>query len=104
VFERYLYLASLLIVLCCLVFIDRQWRLVFFRNFSASWRTLTLGLIYFTVWDACGIALHIFYNGHSRFITGLHITANFPVEELFFLLILNYAPLLLWEALEKTHV
>jgi lycopene cyclase domain-containing protein len=103
-FERYSYLLSLLVALGCLVLIDHRWRLVLFAHFKAAWQTLICGMVFFVGWDIGGIALNIFYSGRSRFMSGLYVGSNFPVEELFFLLILNYTPLLLWEGLTRRHV
>jgi lycopene cyclase domain-containing protein len=103
-FERFAYLSSLVIVLACLGLIDRRWQLVFYTNLAAAWRTLLLGMVFFSAWDLIGIWQHIFFSGHSRFMSGIYIIKNFPIEEILFLAILNYAPLIVWEVLGMRNV
>jgi lycopene cyclase domain-containing protein len=103
-FEHGTYLITLLLVIGSLVLMDFRWKLVLFANFAAAWRTLLCSILFFVVWDACGISLHIFYSGHSRFMLNRYLAPNFPIEEIFFLLILSYLPLLIWEYAGRYNV
>jgi lycopene cyclase domain-containing protein len=100
-FEHVLYLVSLIGALTCLGLIDYRWRLVFFKNPKAAAKVLAFGILFFVAWDASGIALGIFYSGHSRFMTNVYLGLNFPLEELFFLGLLCYLPMLAYEGLER---
>lgn len=95
------YLMSLIGALGCLMVIDRRWRLVFWKDARRAWRTISLGWLGFVCWDALGIAGDIFYRGESPYLTGVVLGPEFPLEEAFFLLLLVYLPLLLWEGLKR---
>ena len=109
------YAASLLVALAALVLLDRRFRLVFWRgagriagrdartrartSFRESTRratvVLVVGLLFFLAWDASGIALGVFARGGSRFMTGIDLAPELPVEEVFFLAFLCYLTLIL---------
>jgi len=89
------YLACLLVGLGAMVLLDARFRLVFWRDARRAGIVLALGLAFFLAWDAAGIALGVFARGGSRFMTGIVLAPEFPVEELFFLLFLCYLTLVL---------
>ena len=100
-FESLAYLFSLLIALGCLALIDKRWKLVFYSQPKAAAKALAVGVLFFIIWDASGIGLNIFFSGHSRFMTNIYLGPNFPIEELFFLILLNYLPMLVYEGLGR---
>lgn len=92
----FVYLASLLVVLGCILLIDRRFRLFFWRDpLSASVVTVT-GLLLFLLWDVAGIAGGIFFRGEGAIATGLLIAPELPVEEPVFLVFLSVCTMVLY--------
>lgn len=90
-----LYLLALLVSLGAMVLLDRRFRLVFWRDARRAGITLGVGLAFFLAWDAAGIALGIFARGGSRYMTGIEVAPELPLEEIFFLVFLCYLTLVL---------
>lgn len=90
-----LYLLALLVSLGAMVLLDRRFRLVFWRDARRAAITLGVGLVFFLAWDAAGIALGIFARGGSRYMTGIEVAPELPLEEIFFLAFLCYLTLVL---------
>lgn len=84
------YLAALLVSLAGQIIMDRRWRLFFWRDRERATATMALGLAFFVAWDFVGIHLGVFFKGHSPFVTGVNLAREFPLEELFFLVLLVY--------------
>lgn len=91
----YLYLTVLLVSLCCLVLIDRRYRLFFWRAPARAGIVLAVGVAFFLAWDLAGIGLGIFARGGSAYLTGWMLAPELPVEELFFLAFLCYLTMIL---------
>ncbi|MDR6970942.1 lycopene cyclase domain-containing protein [Leifsonia shinshuensis] len=89
------YLACLLVALGAMVLLDARFRLVFWRDARRATIVLALGLVFFLAWDVAGIALGVFERGGSRFMTGIVVAPELPLEEVFFLLFLCYLTLVL---------
>ncbi|MFP3465727.1 lycopene cyclase domain-containing protein [Leifsonia sp. SIMBA_070] len=89
------YLACLLVALGAMVLLDARFRLVFWRDARRASLVLGLGLVFFLIWDAAGIALGVFARGGSRLMTGIVLAPELPLEEVFFLLFLCYLTLVL---------
>ena len=75
--------------------LDRRFRLFFWRDSRRAALVLGVGLAFFVLWDVCGIALGIFSLGESPLMTGILLSAGFPLEELFFLAFLGYLTMVL---------
>lgn len=90
---NFIYLGTLLISIAGLAAIDFRHKLAFARNAKAA--TIAIGIPYliFLSWDAAGIATKIFFKGESKYLTGVMIAPEFPLEELFFLFLLCYCTL-----------
>jgi len=91
-----LYLLCLLASIGCMVLLDHRFRLFFF---AAPWRAaavLGTGLVFFLIWDLCGIGLDIFYRGETRFMLGVELAPHLPLEEAFFLAFLCYLTMVLY--------
>ncbi len=101
-FEKYLYLLGILTAISCLGLIDYRWKLVIAYKAKRALGAMTIGYIVFIIWDLLGTRLDIFFLGNSRFMTHLQIAHNFMMEELFFVVLLVYLPLILWQAF-KLH-
>ena len=97
----FLYLLCLLFSLFGLAVLDWKYKLAFFCDHIRTIKTLLIGIIVFVVWDLLGIRAGIFFNGDSRFDTGIHIARELPIEEIFFLTLLIYFALILWRGLGK---
>lgn len=90
-----LYLLALLVALSCLVLVDRRFRLYFWRDPARAAVVLVVGVLFFVIWDLCGIRLGIFRRGETSYLTGLVVAPQLPVEEIFFLTFLCYLTMLL---------
>jgi len=89
------YLAGLVVVIGCMALIDARWRLVFWRAPLAATVTVAVGMAFFLVWDAAGIATGVFFRGDSRIVTGIELAPELPLEEPVFLFFLCYLTLVL---------
>lgn len=95
------YITALLVGLVCLVLWDYRYKLVFWRNRALAGRALVLGGTFFLLWDITGVASGIFFPGDSAYDLGWLILPGVAVEELFFLTVLMYQALILWEAVKR---
>ena len=88
-----LYLLALVVSLLGLVGIDRRHKLVFFRDWAAGASSISVGVIFFLIWDLFGIANGIFFRGETVGLTGLLLAPELPLEEVLFLTLLCYSTL-----------
>ena len=95
------YLAGLIVALGCLSLIDRRLKLAFWHDARISLQTIAVTVGIFVIWDLLGIALGIFYSGGSLYSLPFMILPEFPIEELFFLMLLSYTTLLLYRGLQR---
>lgn len=98
---RFAYLGALLFSLAGLTFADWRYKLALFADHNRAVRVLVGCVCFFVAWDVLGIILHIFFTGTSTYISGWFFAPEFPVEELFFLILLSYTTLLTWRGLQK---
>lgn len=96
-----LYLAGLIFSIAGLGIADWRWKLAFFYDKKRTLLALGVTMLFFIIWDIIGIKLTIFFTGDSRFITGIFLLPDFPLEELFFLLLLSYTTLIIWRGVSK---
>jgi lycopene cyclase domain-containing protein len=87
---NFAYLAALALSLTGMVLLDRRFALFFWRDARRAAIVLTLGVVFFLIWDVGGIALGIFFRGQTEFMTGVLIGPELPIEEVFFLMLLCY--------------
>ncbi|MCP2030885.1 lycopene cyclase domain-containing protein [Okibacterium sp. HSC-33S16] len=85
-----LYLGALSLSLGCMVLLDFRFRLFFWADARRASIVLVLGVLFFLAWDLSGIALDIFYRGETDFMTGILLAPELPLEEVFFLTLLCY--------------
>lgn len=97
----WLYLAGLLTAIGCLALIDRRFKLAFFHDARRTTITLICAIGLFVVWDVLGIFLGIFFHGGSAVTLPYRLLPEFPIEELFFLLLLTYVALLVYRFTEE---
>ena len=101
VFPGGAYLMALLVSLAGLGFLDWRYRVAFFADARRTLGTTGIGVAVFLVWDLAGVGLGIFFRGGSRYLTGVQVAPEVPLEELFFLTLLVYQTLLVWLALSS---
>jgi len=95
------YLGALLVSIAGLGFLDWRYRVAVFDQARRALATIGIGVAVFLAWDVAGVGLGIFFRGEAGYMTGVQIAPEIPLEELFFLILLNYNTLLLWRALDR---
>ena len=90
---KFMYLVFLIATIICLGLIDWRFKLAYFYDRKRTIKTLAVAILFFAVWDVIGIRLAIFFIGTTRYLTGVRV-GEFPIEELFFLMVLCYSALL----------
>lgn len=91
---NFVYLGLLLFSLAGLATLDFRFKLAFAKNPKAASLAIGVPYLLFVIWDLTGIATGIFFKGQSNLLTGLMISKDFPIEELFFLALLCYSTLI----------
>ncbi len=94
------YMIALLVSLGGLAFIDYRLRLAFFKHAKRTALILLITIGFFVLWDIAGILSNIFFIGQTTFLLGIRI-GQFPLEELFFLTLLNYTSLLVYLMIKR---
>lgn len=93
----FLYLGALLVSITGLATLDFKYKLAI----AKSQKYLCLILIpvaFFLTWDLAGISSGIFFRGNAARLTGILLSSELPLEEIFFLILLSYSALLLLKA------
>ena len=95
------YLSGLIFSLVGLGLLDWRFRTAFTVNKKAAAFAILIPTIFFIIWDVAGIAMGIFFRGDTSHLTGILLAPEFPIEELFFLLLLNYTALTLFTTVTR---
>ena len=95
------YLAFLLVGIAGMAIIDRRYTLAFWQDRRRTLITILLAVAVFVVWDLLGIALGIFFHGGSQLTLPFRLLPEFPIEELFFLTLLCYCALVIYQGALK---
>lgn len=90
-----LYLLLLVVSISGLTYIDYHMKLAFFLTPKRTLKIMLITMTSFVLWDIAGISSHIFFIGQNKYLLGLRV-GQFPLEELFFLALLNYTSLLIY--------
>lgn len=90
---NFLYLGALLFSLVGMWLIDWKYQLAISRN-RGYLCSIVVGVLFFLIWDIAGISQGIFFRGDSEHLSGLVIGPELPLEEVFFLALLNYTALI----------
>lgn len=93
----FVYLIALLIGIVGLTVIDWRYKLAYWRDAKRTALTVFVSMAVFIVWDFMGIFLGIFFHGESTYSLPFVIAPDFPLEELFFLYLLSYCALILYQ-------
>lgn len=99
--SEFVYLAGLLFGITGMAIIDWRYRLAFWHDRRRTLLTLALCIGVFIAWDVLGIMLGIFFHGGSQFTLPIRLLPEFPIEELFFLLLLCYCTLVIYQGATK---
>ena len=92
----FVYLASLLVGIACMLLLDHRFRLFFWRDAGAATIVTVVGVVFLLCWDLAGIGLGIFLRGEGAIATGLLIAPELPIEEPVFLLFLVLCTMVLY--------
>ena len=95
-----LYALFLLFSIAGLGILDYRFKLAVFYKPVQALSVLATAVGVFILWDIAGIFLNIFRIGDNNLLLGLHI-GEFPVEELLFLVLLNYTSLVVYCLLRR---
>lgn len=98
---QWLYLAGLLVSITGMALIDRRFALAFWHDRRRTIITVLIGMAVFAFWDLMAIKQGIFLHGDSDFTLPFTLLPEFPLEELFFLLLLCYCTLVVYRAGER---
>ena len=96
----FLYLAALLISIAGLATLDFRFKLAIAKS-KRYLCLILIPLVFFLTWDLAGIASGIFFRGNTKHLTGVLISDELPLEEIFFLILLSYSALLLLKAFTR---
>lgn len=97
----WLYLIALCVSISGLMYIDWRYKLAFWNDAKRTAITLSVAIVIFIIWDIVGISLGIFYDGSSPFMLPVRLVPHFPIEELFFLFLLTYVTLLIYNGFSR---
>jgi lycopene cyclase domain-containing protein len=92
---RGMYMIALLVSIGGLGVLDFRYKLVYFRDKARAIKVITIMVALFVAWDVAGVLLDIFFIGENSLLVGIHI-GEIPLEELFFLVLLNYNALIVY--------
>lgn len=98
---QWLYLLALLASIAGTLAIDHRWRLFVFDRPRPALLVLVAGVLFFSVWDLVGIELGVFVKGDGPYLSGIDVAPHFPVEELFFLVLLCLSSMVAWTAAHR---
>lgn len=98
---EWLYLLALAISITGMAVIDWRYRLAFWHNRRRTVLTIGSAVAVFVIWDILGIALGIFFHGGSEFTLPYRLLPEFPIEEIFFLVLLCYCTLVIYRGAQK---
>lgn len=94
---QWTYLIALLFSLSGIATIDWRYKLAFWHDKQRTATTLGIAIGIFIIWDILGISLGIFFHGGSDLTLPYRLLPEFPIEELFFLLLLCYCTLVIYQ-------
>jgi lycopene cyclase domain-containing protein len=96
----FLYLAALLVSISGLAVLDFRFQLAIAKT-KRYLCLILISVVFFLAWDLAGISLGIFFRGNASHLTGMLLSEELPVEEIFFLILLSYSALLLLKAFTR---
>lgn len=97
----FVYLSGLLVGIAGMAIIDWRYKLSFWLDRRRTLITVAIAVGIFVVWDILGIWLGIFFHGGSEYALPYRIFPEFPIEELFFLTLLCYCTLVIYQGVSR---
>ena len=91
-----IYLGLLTFSLIGVTLIDYRYKLALFAQTLRTVATVSIGVLFFLLWDVTGISLGVFFKGESDLLCGVLLAPELPLEELLFLLLVCHCSLLLF--------
>jgi lycopene cyclase domain-containing protein len=91
------YLLALLVSLVGMIVLDARFKLFFWAHWKRAFIVMVVGLAFFLVWDVAGIDAGVFFRGASPYVTGIQLAPELPLEEVFFLMLLCYLTMNVFE-------
>ena len=85
---QWIYLVALMVSVTGLATIDWRYKVAFWYDAKRTILTIATAVVIFVIWDVLGIALGIFFHGGSQYSLPFRLMPEFPIEELFFLVLL----------------
>jgi len=95
------YLAILIVSLIGCYLLDRTHKLAFTVDPKRSFWSMVPAFVVFVIWDIAGISYGIFFRGNNTLLTGIQLFPEFPIEEVFFLMLLCYSTLIAFTWISK---
>ena len=96
----FFYLAALLVSIAGLATLDFKFKLAIAKS-KRYLCLILIPLVFFLTWDLAGISAGIFFRGNASHLTGILLSTELPLEEIFFLILLSYSALLLLKAFTR---
>jgi lycopene cyclase domain-containing protein len=96
----FIYLAALLISISGLATLDYKFKLAIAKS-KRYVCLILIPVVFFLTWDLAGISAGIFFRGNATHLTGILLSTELPLEEIFFLVLLSYSALLLLKAFTR---
>ena len=90
----FLYLGALLVSIAGLATLDFKFKLAIAKS-KKYFCLILISVAFFLTWDLAGISSGIFFRGNTAHLTGILLSSELPLEEIFFLILLSYSALLL---------
>lgn len=92
----WVYLLGLIVGIAGMATIDWRYKLAYWHDRSRTLKVIGAAVAIFVVWDVLGIVLGIFRHGGSQYQLPFTLFPHFPVEEIFFLVLLTYTTLVIY--------
>lgn len=90
------YLTTLMVLICCMLLLDRRFRLFFWHDPVAASIVTTVGVAFLLAWDMAGIRFGIFLRGPGDIATGIVLAPELPLEEPVFVVFLVLVTMVLY--------
>lgn len=97
------YLLGLVVAITGIAIIDWRYKLAFWHDSKRTIFTVLTAMLIFTLWDFLNIFLEIFRHGKSPYQLAFTLAPQFPIEEVFFLILLSYCALVIYNGVSKWH-
>ena len=94
----WMYLLGILVSIAGMATLDWRYKLAYFADRKRTILTVVICTGVFVLWDLMAIRQGVFIYGNSQYSLPFTIVPEFPVEEIFFLTLLCYCTLVIYNA------